>query len=56
MQLNVILCKSQMVTDDKLLGARRWYLFSENESVLIMNGPVAFSGGELAATLPMQMS
>ena len=46
-----------MVMDDKLSGARRWYPFSENESVLIMNGPVVLSGGEmLTATLPVRTS
>ena len=40
--------------DDRLLGARRWYLFSENDRESIMNGPAMLSGGEmLAATLPV---
>ena len=41
-----------MAMDDKLSGARRWYPFSENESVLIVNGPVVLSGGEMLAAMP----
>ena len=41
--------------DDRLLGARRWYPFSENDRESIMNGPAMLSGGKmLAATPPVQ--
>ena len=41
--------------DDRLLGARRWYPFSENNRESIVNGPAMLSGGEmLAATLPVR--